>query len=65
MSVETTLSEFIADEIRSGNYKTMSIKEFDSWCDERKTSLLSQIAKKVWIAFKSFVIKLRKVIFKF
>ena len=66
MNGATTLSELIADEINSGKYRTMSLEEFESWCDEKKKlSLPVKMVKKVWIAFKSFVIKLRKLIFKF
>ena len=63
MGVET-LSEIIAENIRNGKCRVISLKELESWSDnEEKTSLPARMAKKVWIAVKTFFIKLRKVVF--
>ena len=66
MSVESTLSEIIADNIRNGRCRVISLEELESWSsDNKRPSLPIQIAKKVWVTVKTFFIKLRKVIFKF
>lgn len=64
MSIETTLSEIIADNIRNGKCRVITLDELESWSDKR-SSLPVQVAKKVWVTFKLFIIKIRKLIFKF
>jgi hypothetical protein len=66
-AVETTLSEIIADNIRNGKCRVISFKEFESWCDgdEKQQSLPVRLVKKVLVTFKLFIIKIRKLIFKF
>ena len=63
-TVNNVLSEIIADNIRNGKCRVITLDELESWSsDEKQASLPVRVTKKIWITVKTFFIKLRKVVF--